>query len=199
MRYGFLGSIYLLICLFKTKFVFKNARLIRFPIDIRGKKNIEVGKRFTTGKYCRLEVLVLDKTNKPDLTIGDNVQMNDSVHIAVVNKVTIGNDVLIASKVFITDHNHGNYAEGSPQDAPTTIPYNRKIISNPVVIGDRVWLGEHVCVLPGVIIGEGSIVGSLSVVTKNIPPNCIAAGNPAKIIKRFNFKNNTWEKVPIEK
>ena len=128
------------------------------------------------------------------MKIGKNVQINDCVHIAVTNSVTIGNDVLIASKVFITDHNHGSYSDEF-HDNPDEPPYNRKIYSKPVVIKDRVWLGENVAVMPGVTIGEGVIIGCSAVVTKSIPPNCIAAGNPAKVIKTYNFKNNKWEKV----
>ena len=107
------------------------------------------------------------------LKFGNNVQINDYVHIGAVENITIGNNVLIASKVFITDHNHGCY-NGEIQDTPDSIVMKRKIYSNPVFIEDNVWLGEFVCILPGVKIGKNSIIGSMSVVTKNIPENSIA-------------------------
>lgn len=183
-----------------TPFYFANARLIRLPIQIRGKRWMHVGKNFTTGKYCRLEVLD-DESRTSDkkimLSIGDGVQINDNVHIAVAGSVFIGHHVLIASKVFISDHNHGNYKTQGDllQDSPLTVPIERALMIKPVVIQDNVWLGEFVSVLPGVTIGEGSIIGTMSVVNSDIPPFCIAAGSPAKVIKKYNFTSGEWEKV----
>ena len=57
------------------------------------------------------------------------------------------------------------------------------------------WIGEKVTVLPGITIGEKSIIGANSVVTKDIPPFCIAAGNPASIIKRYDFEKHEWVRV----
>ncbi|MBL4677498.1 MAG: hypothetical protein JKY70_15040 [Mucilaginibacter sp.] len=65
--------------------------------------------------------------------------------------------------------------------------------TKPVIIEDNVWIGETVSVLPGVTIGKGSIIGASAVVTKNIPPYSIAVGNPAKVIKTYNFESNSWE------
>ena len=197
-RYGFWGSIYLAKCVIYTKLNFKKARLIRLPIDIRGKEFIQVGKGFTTGKYCRIEVITDNGTKAGKIiVIGNNVQINDSVHIAASKEVTIGNDVLIASKVFITDHNHGNYGNhaNSEQDSPLTIPQGRPLYIKPVKIEDNVWIGEFVAILPGVTIGKGSIIGAMSVVNKDIPAYSIAAGSPAKVIKKFNFENGIWEKI----
>jgi lipopolysaccharide O-acetyltransferase len=134
---------------------------------------------------------------KIKLTIGENVQINDSVHIAAAGSVSIGNNVLIASKVFISDHNHGNYSEKFllPQDSPTTAPISRTLTVHPVVIADNVWICEFVSVLPGVTIGEGSIIGTMSVVNKSIPPFCIAVGSPARVVKQYNFQSGQWEKV----
>jgi acetyltransferase-like isoleucine patch superfamily enzyme len=194
-RYGFLGTIRLLWDLVKTKLLLTSARLIRFPFDIRNKKYIKIGKDFTTGRYCRLEAHPQSENQQICLTIGDRVQINDSVHIVASEQVVIGHDVLIASKVFISDLNHGSYGKDDIHHSPFTLPVDRPLSSKPVIIEDRVWLGEFVCVLPGVTIGAGSIIGSMSVVTKNIPPNCIAVGSPAKVIKKFNFESNIWEIV----
>lgn len=116
------------------------------------------------------------------------------MHIGAINSITIEDNVLIASKVFITDHNHGNYS-GINQGSPDTIPTERPLHSNPVIIEKNVWLGEYVSILPGVRIGEGSIVGAMSVVNKDIPPHSIAVGSPAKVIKVFNESLKIWEKV----
>ncbi len=196
-RYGFWGTLYLAKCTLFTKLNFRKARLIRLPIDIRGKEFIKVGKGFTTGKYCRIDVTDNETNAGKIIVIGNNVQINDSVHIAASKKVTIGNDVLIASKVFISDHNHGNYGGHAelPQDSPLTKPQQRAPYIKPVTIEDNVWIGEFVSILPGVTIGKGSIIGTMSVVNKDIPAYCIAVGVPAKVIKKFNFENGIWEKI----
>ncbi|MFR5466356.1 MAG: hypothetical protein ACLTHR_12100 [Agathobacter rectalis] len=64
-----------------------------------------------------------------------------------------------------------------------------------VFIDDGVWIGNDVIILPNVHIGKKSIIGAGSVVTKNIPEFCIAVGNPAKVIKKFDIKENRWKKV----
>lgn len=194
-RYGFLGSLKLLVSLIYTKIIYRQARLIRLPFDIRNKKNIQIGKNFTAGFGCRIEAFPdAGYKDKICISIGDNVQINDYVHIGAISSIHIGNDVLIASKIYITDHNHGNYS-GNDQDSPLSIPQDRKALSSPVVLKDKVWIGESVCIMPGVTIGEGTIIGALSVVTKDIPPYSIAVGSPAKVIKTYNFASNVWEKL----
>ena len=185
----------------KTKIFFPKARLIRFPFDIRGKKFIKFGKNFTTGTGCRIEAYSFqDKNirnkNIPQLIIGNNVQINDYVHLACANSLIIEDNVLIASKVYISDLNHGNYSFSNDLEHsnPEEIAKERKIFTKPVKICENVWLGENVSVLSGTVIGKNSIIGANSVVSKNIPENCIAVGNPAKVIK-YNFETKKWEKV----
>jgi acetyltransferase-like isoleucine patch superfamily enzyme len=192
--YGFWGMIRLTFSLLWTKIFFPKARLIRVPIDVRGKRFIDFGTNLTTGFNCRIEAFPLNSELKKTIKFGNNVQINDYVHISGVGSVTIGNDVLIASKIFISDNNHGSY-DYHNGDSPLTIPIERSAIFKPVVIEDKVWIGESSCILPGVTIGTGSIIGALSVVTKDIPPYCIAVGSPAKIVKMYNFDSKTWEKI----
>lgn len=188
--YGILGIIRTVIDLLYTKLFFKNCRLIRGPIYIRGKKNIKFGKNFTTGRYCRIE----SYSKKESIIIGENCQINDNVHIGAVEKIEIGNNVLIASKVFISDHNHGKYS-GENQSSPNEIPSERILNSSQIKIEDNVWIGEFCGILPGVTIGKGSIIGTHSTVTKDIPPYCIAVGNPARVIKKYNFEKKEWDKI----
>lgn len=192
-QYGFWGVIKMFLYLIKTKFTFLNARIIRFPIDIRGKKYISVAKGFTTGVGCRIEAY--PKNEETTLFFGENFQMNDYVHITAMEKVQIGNNVLLASKIYISDCSHGSYAGDENDSHPDTRPDIRPLFSKPVVIEDNVWLGEFVSVLPGVTIGKGTIVGANSVVSKSLPPYVIAVGTPAKPIKKFNFETNKWEKI----
>ena len=193
MERSFYELIKLSINLLKTKLFFPKARLIRFPFDIRGKKYIKYGKNFTTGTGCRIEAYKFF-SDSPKLIIGNNVQINDYVHLACGQSLIIEDDVLIASKVYISDISHGNYS-GENQSFPEEKAKNRKIFSKTVKICENVWIGENAIILPGVEIGKNSIIGAESVVTKNVPENCIVAGNPAKIIKKYNFGNKKWEKV----
>lgn len=192
-------SIFQIFCLIFYKvrgwFIFKNARLIRFPFRVRGKQYIKIGKGFTTGFNCRIDALNINNLDEKYLIeIGENVEINDEVHIGATEKIIIEDNVLIASKVYISDHNHGCY-KGDEQDSPMSIPKERKIHSSPIKIEKNVWIGELCCILQGVTIGEGSIIGAMSVVTKDIPPYTIAAGSPAKLIKRYNFENKKWDKI----
>ena len=191
--YGFFGIYKLFISLIYTKIFYPQARLIRLPFDIRNNSQINIGENFTTGFGCRIEAINSKFNNNNDIIkIGKNVQINDYVHIGAAESLIIEDNVLIASRVFITDHNHGSY-NNILQDTPYSIPIERRIVSFPTKIEENVWIGESATILPGVTIGKGSIIGANSVVTKNIPPNSIAVGIPAKVIKTFNEEFKIWK------
>ncbi len=152
-----------------------------------------VGKNLRLGKRCRVEVISEHNgiVYHPRLIIGNNVSINDDVHIGCVDKVTIGDDVLLAGKIYISDHNHGNY-KGQEQSSPDEPPSSRPLSYSPVLIGNRVWIGEMVSILPGVTVGDGCIIGANSVVSRDIPPQTIAVGAPAKPIKKFDTATGLW-------
>jgi len=187
--------IYLSYCLIRTKLVAKNARLIRFPFKIRGKKLIELGDNFTTGVGCRIDAFPVLENGGICITIGNDVEINDYVHIASVNSVTIGDNVLMASKVYISDHDHGFYGQNGIHNSPMIPPNDRKISHNPVIIESNVWIGQSVSILKGVKIGFGSIIGASSVVTKEIPPYSIAVGIPAKVVKTYCLDTKQWKHI----
>jgi acetyltransferase-like isoleucine patch superfamily enzyme len=119
----------------------------------------------------------------PVLMFGTNVTMENDCHIAAINRVEIHDNVLIASRVYISDHSHGG-ATSADLSLP---PNGRPIVSKgPVVIEAEVWLGEGVCVLPGVRIGRSSIIGANAVVTGDIPPRSVAVGVPARVIRTLD-------------
>lgn len=110
-----------------------------------------------------------------NISIGKNFFMNQACTFMDRGGITIGNDVFIAPKVCLTTINHDFN------------PYNRKsTFCKPIVIHDRVWIGINATICPGVSIGENSIIAAGSVVTKDVPPNVIVGGNPAKILKRLD-------------
>jgi len=192
--YGFFGLIKLIIQKIRTIIFFSGSRLIRFPIIIRGKKYIDFGSKLTTGEGCRFEAYNNQKSKK-SLIFGRNIQLNDYVHITAMNNVVIGDNVLMASKIYISDCSHGFYSGEEMDSSPEQHPIDRSYNISEVIIEDNVWLGEFVSVLPGVTIGKGAIIGSNSVVTKDIPANTIAVGSPAKVIKKYNFETKKWERI----
>lgn len=172
-----------------TRLFYPGARLIRRPIYIRGKRSMKYGNNLTLGHSCRFDL----KGDKARLFIGDECEFGDNTHIVAYDKVEIGNNVLIASKVFISDTNHGKYS-GENQTSPDTNPNDRILTQKPVKIGDRVWIGENVVILPGVSIGDGCIVGANSLVNCDVPNNSMAVGSPVRIIKTWDYENNSWVK-----
>lgn len=155
---------------------------IQYPLQLHGGKYIKLGNKVGFDQRLRLEAFdnFLGDKFFPKIVIGDNVLIQKDCHIGAINSIIIGNNVLLASKVYISDHSHGDITK----EALLLPPAQRKLYSKgQVIIEDNVWLGEGVVVLPNVTIGENSIVGANSVVTKSIPRNSVVAGNPAKIIR----------------
>lgn len=167
--YGFGQVVYLLCSFFCTKISYPTSRLIRLPFFFRVNGEFSLGYGFTSGRSLRIDV-----HDGGDLSIGSDVQINDNCQIACAGNLTIGNDVLIASKVFITDHDHNFSGTGPPIDWGLS--------TADVSIADGCWLGNGVHILKGVTLGKGSIVGAGSVVTKSFPEASVIAGVPAKLI-----------------
>jgi acetyltransferase-like isoleucine patch superfamily enzyme len=109
------------------------------------------------------------------LTLGSGY-INDNVRISCFRSMTMGQDVAISESVVIRDSDN-HQLEGSPREATA-----------PIVIGDHVWIGMHAIILKGVTIGDGAVVAAGSVVTRDVPPGCLVAGIPAKVLK----ENVTW-------
>ena len=148
--------------------------LKRFQLSL---KNVSIGKGSVFHKiefsgsariepYCRI-------SGDPKIIIGNNFYCN--AFCQFLGDITIGENVMIGPKTIIWGRVHG-ISLGKPMN-------KQEHIKKPIVIGNDVWIGGNVTILKGVKISDGAVVGAGSVVVKNIPPNAIVVGNPAKIIK----------------
>lgn len=187
-----ISTAYALIC---TKLFYKGARLIRKPFYCRGKFRLKFAEGLTTGHHCRFDLIGEEDDNSIKLIIGKNCKLGDNVHIVANEKVIIGDNCLMASKIFISDTSHGDYTNTTIDSSPDVPPDERPLYMKPVSIGNKVWIGENVCILLGVSIGNGCIIAANSVVNRDVPNNCMVAGCPAKVIKRWDAELKIWVKI----
>lgn len=161
----------------------------KFHIDkgykIIGAENIFIDDYFYAEENLRLQAWKNygNQNFAPLLKIGKNVSMMENCQISCCNKITIDDGCLFGANVFVTDNFHGNNSVEQSDLPPIERPL---IVKAPVKIGKNVWIGRNVCVMPGVCIGDGAIIGSNAVVTHDIPDLSIAAGVPAKVIKKIS-------------
>lgn len=124
-----------------------------------------------------------------NITIGNNVSIGAYDRIASAYSVVIEDDVLMAAFVHITDHSHGY------EDVSLPICKQPIIHKGPIVIKKGSWLAFGCHILSGVTIGEHSVVAANSVVTKDVPPYSVVAGNPARIVKQYDFEKKKWVRM----
>lgn len=147
-----------------------------------GLKHVKVGNRVKIGRS--VELTAVDNYNgqffKPEIVIGDRTIIRDYSQITAINSIRIGNGVLTGPNILITDNAHG----ASVANLLDVEPNIRLLFSKgPVIIEDNVWIGTKVSIMPGVHIGRGAIIAANSVVTHDVPPYCVVAGIPAKVVK----------------
>ncbi|NFR88446.1 methyltransferase domain-containing protein, partial [Clostridium botulinum] len=166
----------------------KNNYFISNSCDIRGVNKINFGEGVVIQEDCWLNI-ALDNEQKEimlDIKCGTNIGRRSV--ISVSNKIVIGEKVLIAPNVYITDHGH----EFNDINIPI-MDQGINTISNRVKIGDGTWIGINSSIIGNVSIGKNCVIGANSFVNTNIPDYSVAVGSPAKIIKMFNFISNKWE------
>lgn len=149
--------------------------------ESRNKKSIKIGNNCTICGILRVD-------EKGKIRIGDYTTIRYNSDLGAADSITIGSHVIISNNVTIIDNNSHpiepeiryNMCESGFQSELWKWKYS---VSKPITIEDNVWIGEKSVVLKGVTIGEGSIIAMHSVVTKDVPPYTIVAGNPAKVVK----------------
>lgn len=170
-------------CISKSIKISKGS-IVRYPAVRISGPGISLGNNSYIGKYGVVTTWTTTQYLSPAILIGHGTNIGQHCHITAINKIVVGDGVLTGKYVTITDNSHGDITF----DELLQDPNKREMCSKgPVIIEDNVWIGDKVTICPSVRIGEGSIIGANAVVTRDIPPYSVAAGNPAKIIKTFNL------------
>lgn len=159
--------------------------VVNNPQCIHLGSNVSIGEN----SYFGPVVNYMGIAYNPKIIIGNGTWVGKNCSLAAINKVEIGENVLFAGNVHITDHSHGY------EDISKPMSLQPLISKGPVIIEDDCWLGFGCEILSGVHIGKHSVVGARAVVTKDVPPYSIVAGNPARIVKKYDMEKRKWMRV----
>ena len=149
--------------------------VVQTPVRIEGEGRMRLGSDVFVGADSWLHV-VGDADGPVALEIGDGTSIVGHCVLSAVESVRLGERVLLARGVYISDHSHAR------QDAGRAVLDQGVDGVSPVEIGDGAWLGENVVVCPGVTIGPRAVVGANSVVTTDVPAGAVAVGAPARVV-----------------
>lgn len=146
--------------------------------------------KFSLGNYSIVEDFTTINNAVGDVMIGEKTIVG--MGSVIIGPVSIGNHVMIAQNIVMSGLNHGYEDVNIP-------PSDQPVTCRDIIISDNVWIGANSVITAGVTLGKHCVVGAGSVVTKSVPPYSVVVGNPARVIKKYNSENNTWESVvPIK-
>jgi len=169
---------------FVNPFVHKRGR--GSSIKWRTRMDVLPFNKFELGKNSTIEDFSTINNGVGDVIIGDNTLIGMSN--VIIGPVNIGNNVIFAQNIVVSALNH--------QYTDVNVPiHKQQVIVSPIIIEDDCWIAANAVITAGVTIGKHSVVAGGAVVTKNIPPYSVAAGNPAKVIKQYDHKTETWVRV----
>ncbi len=142
--------------------------------------------KFELGKNSTIEDFATINNGVGDIIIGERTRIGLSN--TLIGPVRVGNDVMFAQNIVASGLNH------TYEDVSMSI-HDQKVTTAEIKIEDEAWIGANAVIVAGVTIGKHSVVAAGSVVTKDVPPYSIVAGNPARLLKQYNWETKTWEKV----
>jgi acetyltransferase-like isoleucine patch superfamily enzyme len=150
------------------------------PMRFANLSKIQLGRKVNINRFSWIQVLNSDeRESSPVIIIGDYTGIGEFATISAIKRIEIGENVLLARNVYISDHRHAY------EDVSTPISSQGICSIAEVKIGSNTWLGQNSVILPGVTIGRHCVIGANSVVNIDVPDYCIAAGVPAKIVKKI--------------
>jgi len=162
------------------------------PFRISNPQALFIGDNTRIGQYA-FWVLCTTHNGRdyaPRLSIGNNVQIGNDLFIGCIKNISIADNVLISSRVFIADTTH-DY-----KDVTRPVIKQRLTEGLTVTIEENAFIGANACILPGIRIGKNAVVGAGAVVTRDVQPYTVVAGNPAVPVKQYAFGEKTWVNVP---
>lgn len=165
--------------------------LIYKPLLLSGTQYVQIGAGTLIRPGARIEAIVVDPARPPRIEIGNNVNIEQNVHVVCTSRITIGDNVSITGNCSIVDTVH----PFDDLDNPTKIGARIDPVPRPVEIGDGTFVGIGVVILPGVRIGPRCVIGANSTVVRDIPAYSIAVGSPAKVVRRYDFERRQWVSV----
>ncbi|CAA9515033.1 MAG: hypothetical protein AVDCRST_MAG45-2154 [uncultured Solirubrobacterales bacterium] len=169
----------------------RSQAFVRWPIQGNVLESLDDG-RLEVGRHTVFEPQCwITIAPEGRVEIGEGCFLNIGSMVAAQHEVTIGSHTMLANGCFVSDASHRF------DDPDVPVPWQGFASKGPTRIGSNCWLGANVVVTSGVTIGDRCVVGANSVVTQNLPPRTIAAGVPARVIRRIEYASQT-EALPAE-
>lgn len=141
---------------------------------------------FQLGSESTIEDFTTINNGVGDVIIGDRTRIG--LGNTLIGPITIGNDIMLAQNIVMSGLNHGY------EDITKSI-HDQPVTTAQITIEDQAWIGANAIIVAGITVGKHAVVAAGSVVTKDVPAFSIVAGNPAKLMKQYNFKTKNWERV----
>lgn len=161
----------------KKAIVRRHARMDTFPYN-----------GFSLGAGSIIEDFAVINNGVGEVAIGDRTIIG--IGCVIIGPAAIGADVMLAQHIVVSGLNHGYEDVNMP-------PSKQPVVCKKIIIEDEVWIGANAVITAGVFIGKHAIVGAGAVVTKDVPPYSIIAGNPGRVIKKYNSGSGLWEAVAV--
>lgn len=154
-------------------------------VKLVNRKHIYLSEGVQIASYC-----LICPHKGASIKLGKNVNIGMFSRIACINNITIGDNVITGPNVFISDYNHAYENINLPISRQGTSTRDTRVI-----IGEDSWLGTNTVICGNIQIGKHVVIAANSFVNKDVPDYCVVAGSPARIVKKYNFVKECWEKV----